>query len=70
MNLTKALKHKKKLVKQIDEMFIRFSKRAYSLVVKTKSTSLIPLYSFVERSASSLLDIDGMIDTTTTSSFL
>ena len=26
MNLTKALKHKKKLVKQIDEMFIRFSK--------------------------------------------
>ena len=26
MNLTKALKHKKKLVKQIDEMFIRFQK--------------------------------------------
>ena len=26
MNLTKALKHKKKLVKQIDEMYIRFSK--------------------------------------------
>jgi len=26
MNLTKALKQKKKLVKQIDEMFIRFSK--------------------------------------------
>jgi hypothetical protein len=26
MNLTKALKHKKKLVKQIDETFIRFSK--------------------------------------------
>ena len=26
MNLTKARKHKKKLVKQIDEMFIRFSK--------------------------------------------
>jgi queuine/archaeosine tRNA-ribosyltransferase len=26
MNLTKALKHKKKLVKQADEMFIRFSK--------------------------------------------
>jgi hypothetical protein len=26
MNLTKALKHKKKLVKQADEMFIRFTK--------------------------------------------
>jgi len=26
MNLTKALKHKKKLVKQIDEMYVRFSK--------------------------------------------
>jgi hypothetical protein len=26
MNLTKALKHKKKLVKQADEMYIRFSK--------------------------------------------
>ena len=26
MNLTKALKHKKKLVKQADEMFVRFSK--------------------------------------------
>jgi hypothetical protein len=26
MNLTKALKYKKKLVKQIDEMYIRFSK--------------------------------------------
>ena len=26
MNLTKALKHKKKLVKQADEMFVRFSR--------------------------------------------
>ena len=26
MNLTKALKHKKKLVKQIDEMFMRFQR--------------------------------------------
>jgi hypothetical protein len=26
MNLTKALKQKKKLVKQVDEMFVRFSK--------------------------------------------
>jgi len=32
MNLTKALKQKKKLVKQIDEMFIRFSK--FNSVVK------------------------------------
>jgi len=60
MNLTKALKHKKKLVKQIDGMFIRFSK--FNSTVKG-STGYAPSVAYEEwlRLTNELIDLKTKI---------
>ena len=60
MNLTKALKHKKKLVKQIDEMYIRFSK--FNSTVKG-STGYAPSVAYDEwvRLTNELIDLKTKI---------
>jgi len=60
MNLTKALKHKKKLVKQADEMFVRFSK--FNSIAKG-STGYAPSVAYDEwvRLTNELIDLKTKI---------